>query len=172
MTQLATLPSGLTVPQSCISFISDSFVKSLQSIFTPDLCVSWNERKQRYVIEQCIEHQGSSFPNPEGVVEHSHLCRRIYVWLVRDEENGDCYMPLSQRVIEKLHEMETYRKYGTGPDALRRFREESARFDADQAQRQREQAHETMQYAKRHNRISRNRLKLWMERFDWLRPNK
>jgi len=90
---------------------------------------------------------------------------------VRDEATNE-YMPLGDRVIAKLQEMETYRKYGTGPEALARFRAESAAFDRDQAKKTKEDAHSTFEYLKRHNRIVRNKLKMWMARHDWLRPHK
>lgn len=154
---------------------SARFVKQLQSIFGRDLHVSWHVKKQRFVIEQCIEHHADPVPNEDGVVVHNHLCRRIYVWLVRDEDDGTeagGYMPLGDRVIQKLHEMETYRKYGTGPAALARFRAESAAFDRDQAAKKKEDAHDVFQYLKRHNRIVRNKLRTMMSRHDWLRPHK
>jgi hypothetical protein len=91
--------------------------------------------------------------------------------MVRDEATNE-YMPLGDRVISKLQEMETYRKYGAGPEALARFRAESAAFDRDQAVKKKEDAHGVFQYLKRHNRIVRNKLKTMMGRHDWLRPHK
>jgi hypothetical protein len=171
MTQLAQ-HGGLLVPAHVVENREPprDFVRRLQSIFGRDMHVTWHVGKRKFVIEQCIEH----FPNgegPEGLVIHNHLCRRVYVWLVRDEETNE-YMPLTDRVIQKLHEMETYRKYGTGPEALARFRAESAAFDRDQKTKQKEDAHGVFQYLKRHNRIVRNKLKTMMGRHDWLRPHK
>jgi hypothetical protein len=172
MTQLAQ-HEGLLVPAHVLENREPprAFIKQLQTIFGRDLHVTWHAKKQRFVIEQCIEHCGSRAQEDDGLVLHTHLCRRIYVWLVRDEATDE-YMPLGDRVIAKLQEMETYRKYGTGPEALARFRAESAAFDRDQAQKQKEDAHATFQYLKRHNRIVRNKLKMWMGRHDWLRPHK
>jgi hypothetical protein len=172
MTELTQLGS-LLVPESAVRNIepSQQFLKQLQSIFGRDMHVTWHATKQRFVIEQCIEHNANPCLNPEGVLSHTHLCRRIYVWLVRDEETDE-YMPLCDTVIAKLHEKETYRQYGTGPAALARFRAESAAYDRDQAKKTKEDAHETFAYLKKHNRIVRNKLKMWMGRHDWLRPHK
>jgi hypothetical protein len=173
MSQLA-MHEGLVVPATCVDENRTPpswFLRKMQETFAKDMLITWHKKKQRWVIEQCIEHHpGALFVN--GVQEHSHLCRRIYVWLVRHENNGDAYMPLSERVIERLHEMETYRKYGTGPNALAKFRAESAAFDREQEKKKRENAHEIFRYLKRHHRVVRNKLKLLMERHDWLRPNK
>ncbi len=172
MTELTQLGS-LVVPKRYVENIepSQEFIKRLQTTFARDMHVSWHVKKQRFVIEQCIEHYAAAGLNEHGVLVHDHRCRRIYVWLVRDEETDE-YMPLGDRVIQRLHEMETYRKYGVGPDALKRFRAESAAFDADQKQRQKEEAHGVFQYLKRHNRIVRNKLKNMMGQHDWLRPHK
>jgi hypothetical protein len=172
MTQLAQHGS-LLVPESCLDdrAPSQEFLKRLQTTFGRDLHVTWHVKKRRFVIEQCVQHHANPDPNENGILVHTHVCNRIYVWLVRDEATDE-YMPLGDRVIAKLQEMETYRKYGTGPEALARFRAESAAFDRDQAQKQKEDAHSVFEYLKRHNRIVRNKLKLMMARHDWLRPHK
>jgi hypothetical protein len=172
MTQL-TQHEGLILPAHVMENREAPayFVRQLQTSFGRDLHVTWHAKKQRFVVEQCISHQANSNLNPDGVLVHTHLCSRIYVWLVRDEATDE-YMPLGDRVIAKLQEMETYRKYGTGPEALKRFRAESAAFDRDQAQKQKEDAHSVFEYLKRHNRIVRNKLKTMMGRHDWLRPHK
>jgi hypothetical protein len=170
MTQLAQ-HGGLIVPAHVVENREPpkEFLRHLQSIFGRDMHVTWHVGKRKFVIEQCVNHQAG--PMQDGVLVHTHLCQRVYVWLVRDEETNG-YMPLTDRVIQKLHEMETYRKYGTGPEALARFRTESAAFDRDQAAKKKEDAHGIFQYLKRHNRIVRNKLKTMMGRHDWLRPHK
>jgi hypothetical protein len=171
MTQLAQL-GKLIVPESYLDDLKPSrdFLRRLQQTFGADLHVTWHRKKQRFVIEQCTEHNASP-TRLDGILEHTHVCRRIYVWLVRDEATNE-YMPLGDRVIAKLQEMETYRKYGVGEQALARFRAESAAFDRDQAAKKKEDAHGVFQYLKRHNRIVRNKLKTMMGRHDWLRPHK
>jgi hypothetical protein len=171
MTQLAQL-GKLIVPESYLDDLKPSrdFLRRLQQTFGADLHVTWHRKKQRFVIEQCTEHNASP-TRLDGILEHTHVCRRIYIWLVRDEATNE-YMPLGDRVIAKLQEMETYRKYGVGEQALARFRAESAAFDRDQAAKKKEDAHGVFQYLKRHNRIVRNKLKTMMGRHDWLRPHK
>jgi hypothetical protein len=171
MTQLAQL-GKLIVPESYLDDLKPSrdFLRRLQQTFGADLHVTWHRKKQRFVIEQCTEHNASP-TRLDGILEHTHVCRRIYVWLVRDEATNE-YMPLGDRVIAKLQEMETYRKYGVGEQALARFRAESAAFDRDQAAKKKEDAHGVFQYLKRHNRIVRNKLKNMMAQHDWLRPHK
>lgn len=164
---------SLVVPQHYIDGqgVSQSFVKQMQSIFGKDLHASWHAKKRRFIIEQCVEHYRTTAVNADGVVIHDHTCRRSYVWLVRDEATDE-FMPLGDRVIQKLHEMETYRQFGTGPEALKRFQAWSAATDQEQAAKKKEEAHGTFQYLRRHNRIIRNKLKILMGRHDWLRPNK
>lgn len=145
------------------------FVRKLQSIFGPDMHVAWNGRKKRWVIEQCVGHNGSDQPNADGVVAHTHLCSRTYVWLVAGEESD--YMPLGDRVIEKLHEKETYRKYGTGEAALERFRRESRNFDEEQQQKQRERSREILRQNSKDNRTYWNKLKMLFERHS-MQPNR
>lgn len=171
MTQLAQLGS-LIVPESYLDDLRPSrdFLRRLQQAFGQDLHVTWHRKKKRFVIEQCTRHFGPAVP-VNGVLEHTHICNRVYVWLVRDEATND-YMPLGDRVIARLQEMETYRKYGVGEQALVRFRAESAAFDRDQATKQKEEAHSVFQYLKRHNRIVRNKLKNMMAQHDWLSPHK
>jgi hypothetical protein len=144
--------SSLVVPQHLVEDRTpdEAFVKRLKAAFGPELHVEWNPKRQRWVIEQCIAHSG-----PIGV--HTHLCNRVYVWLVRGDDNE--YMPLCERVIEKLREMETYRKYGTGEAALARFVQESKDFDKEQAYKQKVAAQEQMKYARTHNRTTWN--KFW-----------
>jgi hypothetical protein len=171
MAKLATL-GRLLVPEGTVHDMkpSPAFVKRLQSAFDRDLHVTWHVKKQRFVIEQCVEHHSGQALNSDGVLVHDHTCRRIYVWLVQGEQED--YMPLGDSVIAHLQEMETYRRYGTGPAALERFRQESASFDREQERKRKEEAHSVFQYLKRHNRIVRNKLKLMMQKHDWTRVNK
>jgi hypothetical protein len=163
---------GLLVPQHLVEDQKppSSFVRRLQGVFGPSMHIEWNMRKQRWVIEECVGHHGSDQSNVDGVVVHTHLCARVYAWLVRDEET-DSYMPLCDLVIEKLHEKETYRKYGTGEAALERFRLESARLDDEQKQKEEAFRKDVMKHNRKDNRKQWNWLYTMMKRHD-MRQNK
>lgn len=140
------------------------FVKRLQNIFGKSMHVEWNPRKNKWVIEECIGHNG------EVMATHGHLCRRVYVWLVRDEDTDE-YMPLNERVIDKLHSMETARRYGTGEAALQRFLIESRNFDENKKQKDEALARETMIHSRKSNRTTFNKFMDLFRRHD-LRPNR
>jgi len=85
--------------------------------FDPDLLVLYDVRRRCWKIEQCIRHLAPT-------AEHSHICDRIYVWLVRTPE-GD-FLGLDDNwdwIREQLCAMDT-RAQGFSPDAkgLERYR--------------------------------------------------
>jgi hypothetical protein len=149
---------------------SEGFVRKLQSIFGTDLHVEWNPKKMKWVIEQCIQHSFLNADVGDGITHHNHLCQRIYVWLVRDEATDE-FMPLCDRVIEKLHEMETYRQFGTGEAALARFRQASKDFDDEQAKKIRESARDMAAHSRKFNRTTWNKFYELFRRHD-MRENK
>ena len=101
---------------------NESFVASLHAL-DPRLIVTWNRRKHRWLIEECMQH---AIESPSD--GHSYLCRRSYVWLVQAEDGS--YRPLESSVIEELKGMDVQKKYG-GPDGIiRRMNEITAENDA------------------------------------------
>lgn len=163
---------SLIVPQHVVEDQQppEAFVRKLQRTFGPDMHVEWNPRKQRWVIEQCVQHHGSDLPNEHGIVPHTQLCRKVYAWLVRDESD-DSFMSLCDRVIEKLHEKETYRQFGTGEAALARWRQHSKEFDDAQAAKQRAMIHDVIRHSRKDNRTIVNKFVEMFRRHD-MRPNK
>lgn len=110
---------------------SDEFKAKLKA-FDPDLCVSWSRTKHRFVIEQCVEHCSATS-------EHTHLCRKVYVWMVQDEDK--CMTPLGEHVFDKLKQMRAntesfggaterglrnFKQYTDGIDEERKAKEEAA----------------------------------------------
>ena len=162
---------SLFVPQALIEDQTppESFVRKLQKTFGPEMHVEWNPRKKRWVIEQCVAHN-ATIGQRNGITVHNHLCGRIYVWLVRDE-NDDSFMPLCDRVIVKLQEIDTTRKYGVGEAALERFRRESNNIDEERQKKFKESVRETMRYSIKHNKSYFNKFFTLFQRHD-LRPNK
>ena len=77
----------------------------------PTLTVSWNWKKRRFVIEQCVRHHAST-------AEHNHLCERIYVLLVQDPDGG--MLALGDHVLEEIRRRDIHRA-GYGPNDLGRF---------------------------------------------------
>lgn len=140
----------------------EGFYNRLQEILGSDLHVEWNHRRERWVVEQCIEHHAPT-------KKHSHLCRRIYVWLVQGD--GNEFMPLGDRVVEHLQSIETSRKYGTGEAAYSRFVQESRDFDQKQANDARLRSQETMKYARQHNKFEWNKFWTMFKRHS-MKPNK
>lgn len=75
------------------------------------------EGKWRWCIYQCVTHQSTT-------AEHTDACRRAgcYVWMVQSDAGE--FMPLGDRVLEHLKEMDMARKGYTldarGLDAFRR----------------------------------------------------
>jgi hypothetical protein len=165
--------SGLSVPQHLVEHqeVPAEFMRRLQSIFGRDMHVEWNPKKQRWVIEVCARHNGSDQPNEHGFVAHTHLCGRYYAWMVQDDDTKE-YMPLCDRVIEKLHEKDTSRKYGTGEAALARFRQESKDFDDAQKARDASLARDVIRHSSRDNRSTMNKFIDLFKRHDVTRPNK
>jgi hypothetical protein len=72
------------------------------------LLVSWHEKRHRWLIEQCI---GPHLPDGSG--DHTHLCGRIYVYMVQDENR--LYLPLGDHVLEELRRRDVSR-LGYGPE--------------------------------------------------------
>jgi hypothetical protein len=99
--------------------VSEKFFYDLKQ-YDPTLLVRWNSRKMRFVVEQCTHHHAPT-------AEHSHLCERIYVFLVQDDDG--CMMSLGGQVLEKIKARDVT-KAGYGPNDLRRFL-----FDASEPER-------------------------------------
>lgn len=97
--------------------IPSDFAEKLR-LYNPQLHIEWSEKKKRFLITQCDQHLSATN-------EHTHICRRSYVWLVRDEEDNNAFMPLGDHVIEKLKSFDL-RVQGYGP-------EDHARWCADRA---------------------------------------
>jgi hypothetical protein len=132
--------------------------------------VSWNPRRERHQIEQCVGPCFGKRKIGSDIFDHDHTCNRIFVWLCESEDKSA--MPLGDRVIEKLQSMDTMRKYGSGPEALERYKKESA---AAEAERNAKIARDTKEVA-RLNRLDNKRLFSravdLIRRHDVLRPNK
>lgn len=105
--------SGPAIPEK---FLSD--LKALD----PTLLVRWNDRRRRFVIEQCTRHNAGP--------EHTHLCERIYVLLVQDPEGG--MMGLHSGVLDTIRARDVT-KAGYGPDSLKKFTQNAQ--DVDDANR-------------------------------------
>lgn len=103
----------------------------------PSLLVRWNQppefskRPPRFVIEQCIGHHGPT-------AEHTHVCQRLYVFLVQDSDGN--MAQLGDWVLEEIKRRDVQRA-GYGPNDLERFCRDNqqevlaqrAKIEADQA---------------------------------------
>jgi hypothetical protein len=130
----------------------ESFVEQLSSL-DARLIVTWNRRKHRWVIEECMEH---AIESPSG--GHSHLCRRSYVWMVQGEDGS--YRPLESSVIEAVKGMDINKKFGGAEGIIRRMEEIEAENDAQQ----RKDIRDEIQARKRDNRRQINEVVTLIER--------
>jgi len=90
--------------------VSESFKAQLRS-YDPTLCVMWNSKKMRFVVQQCVEHHA-----PGG--EHTHLCQRIYVLLAQASDGT--MLPLGDTVMNAIRARDVT-KAGYGPTDLQRW---------------------------------------------------
>lgn len=121
--------------------IPDGFRERLRAL-DPDLCVAWNYVKKRFVIEQCVKHLS-------GTAEHTHVCDRLYVLMVQDEDG--CMMPLGEKVIEMVKARDVAR-LGYGPNDLSRFQRDIKAAAKQEIERRQEAGAEVIRYGSRHNR--------------------
>jgi hypothetical protein len=72
----------------------EDFERKLQA-YDKDLIIAWHRpdhwKKRRrpgcWKIEQCIRHNGG-FRMTSGVPKHTHICSRVYVMMVQDEQGS------------------------------------------------------------------------------------
>lgn len=121
--------------------IPDGFRERLRQI-DPALCIAWNSIKKRFVIEQCVRHFA-------GGTEHTHVCDRLYVLIVQDDEG--CMMPLGEKVFEMIKARDVSRA-GYGPEDLARFQRESRERGKGEKLRLEKAGEEQIRYASRFNR--------------------
>lgn len=125
--------SGPTIPEK---FLHD--LKELD----PSLLVRWNNRKMRFVVEQCTHHHATGS-------EHSHLCERIYVLLVQDPEGA--MMGLHSGVLETIKARDVT-KAGYGPSDLHRWTKERADEDAENRKNIEKKQREAVKHASAYGR--------------------
>jgi len=121
--------------------VPESFRESLRA-YDPDLLVSWNPFKRRFVIEQCVRHYAPTS-------EHTHVCQRLYVCMAQDDDGT--MIPLGDRVIEMVKAKDT-RRAGYGPQDLARFlRNQREIIQKDREERERKMG-EVIREGSRDNR--------------------
>ncbi len=132
--------------------ISEQFVDRLKS-FDPDLCVSWSASRHRFVIEQCVEHLA-----PTAV--HTHLCRKIYVWMVQDDDK--CMLPLGDHVFDKLKKMAANVESfgGPTPRGLRNFIDYGNKFDEERKAKEAAAMREVARLNSLDNRVQLNNARM------------
>lgn len=152
------------------------FEERLQA-FDKDLLVIWHRpptqprhKPGRWKIEQCIEHL-SGLTKENGMPEHTHVCRRIYVMMVQDDEGTA--LPLGEHVIEKLRAMRAYSESfgGETERGLKNFIHHSNNLDKEMEQKREISREDITQHNRKFNRVSFNRAWNMIERHN-LEPNK
>lgn len=108
----------------------EDFKQKLRA-FDPDLLVTYDVRRHRWKIEQCVLHLAPG-------AEHSHVCDRVYVWLLQTDEGDYLSLENWDGIRDKLRSIDT-RAQGYAPDekGLERYRADSA-YKTELAQRKRE----------------------------------
>lgn len=150
----------------------EDFQRRLQA-FDQDLYLSWHQpptrKPGRWKIEQCVLHSGSFYP--DGRPRHDHLCQRIYVMMVQDDELVP--LPLSEHVFEELRKRRSNVERLGGPTerGLRNFVQESTNIDQELAAKREAASEDVKQHNRRFNRLGLNRLIHLIQQSD-LRLNK
>lgn len=159
--------SAIWTPFPVVYDVSDEFLRHLRNI-DPTLLVSWNPRRERHQIEQCIGRcQGKM---ESGIFKHFHTCDRIFVWLVESEDGTR--LPLGDKVLDKLKSMDTSRKYGVGPDALAKYQKDSAEEERKRAEKIAADTREIARLSTKDNKRQFKRVIDLIRRHDVYRPNK
>lgn len=121
--------------------IPENFRTALRAL-DPSLLVTWNPGKRRFVIEQCVQHLAPT-------TEHTHLCGRVYVYLVQDPEGN--MMGLGDAVLQEIRRRDVSRS-GYGPDDLQKWtRDMQTQLDAARERIEKQQA-DSVHHASRFNR--------------------
>ena len=153
----------------------EEFNRRLQA-FDRDLLVVWHlspfvrNKPGCWKIEQCVRHHAGETWS-DGRIKHSHLCHRIYVWMVQDSEGTP--LPLGDHVINKIQEMRANSESfgGATEQGLRNFREHSARIDAELEQKREIATADITEHNRKFNRRQFNTLADLVQRHD-MRPNR
>ena len=121
------------------------FVKELKEI-DEALDVGWNQNLNRWQVvrdDRRFRYMGHYEGKP---LLHS-WSKKYLIFTVKNEDGS--YRPLDIRVIDKLHEIDTYNKERTSV-MMARLEEEEERYKKNQARRQDEMIHDiTMDNLKR-----------------------
>lgn len=153
----------------------EEFNRRLQA-FDKDLIVVWHlpphmrTKAGRWKIEMCTRHHAGELW-PDGRIKHSHLCQRVYVWMVQDSEGTP--MPLGDHVLDKVREMRanSERLGGQTERGLRNFIQESNSIDEELAAKREAATDDVRAHNRRFNGPQFNKLMDLVARHD-MRPNK
>lgn len=127
--------------------------------YDPSLSIHWNKIKRIWVIEQCIRHI------PHGDDKNHAVCQKVFATSGKLEEiHGD-------RLINRLIEADTRRKYGEGEDALKKFLAETHTLDVEMKEREAARQKETARLNSLDNKHQLERARTLIQRHD-MRPNK
>jgi hypothetical protein len=166
-------PKGIRVIGESVPSFPAEFNRQLQA-FDPELWITWHKsplssKPGRWKIERCVVHQGSFRLN--GKPEHSHLCNRVYVWMVQDDEGTP--MTLGEHVFTKLREMrQTWEALGGDtPRGVRNALALSDSIDAELEQKREAAREDMIQYNQKDKRLQINKLVNLVEQHD-MRPNR
>ena len=152
----------------------DDFNRRLQA-FDRDLWITWHlppnlrQKPGRWKIEMCSRHHADSWP--DGRPRHSHLCQRVYVMVVQDEDGTP--LPLGEHVLTRLHEMRAYSETFGGETERGRdnFIRHSNTVDEQLAAQREAKSEDIKRHNQRLNRRQLNRMADLVARHD-MRPNK
>lgn len=150
----------------------EEFQRRLQA-FDRDLLVAWHKpptsKPGRWKIEQCIRHNGEYYA--DGRPKHDHVCQRIYVMMVQDDELVP--LPLGEHVFEKLRAMRANveRLGGSTERGLRNFVQESNGIDQALEAKRAAAREDIIRHNRKFNRVTFNRLGNLVEQTN-LHPNK
>jgi hypothetical protein len=150
----------LTDPRHLDSSVPDWFKRKLYQQ-DPRLYITWNKIKERWVINECIQHSATA---PHHW--HHQLCR-LNPFFMCQEEDGS-YMELGERIFDKIRECDVLRKYGSVENMVKVMEENDRKKD----EQKKKDVHEHIQDRKKDEKRNLQRAVDLMERHDWMRPHK
>lgn len=148
----------VTVGAAVMREVPEGFLARLRE-FDPALTAAWNARRQRFVIEQCVKHHAPT-------EHHTHVCERVYVWLVQTEDGpGGGFLSLDNvdHILRKLASIDL-RRQGYGPEDHGRFCSDRQYELEKEREKAESAAKELPRLARKDNWLSMNRAMLLLEK--------
>lgn len=128
--------------------------------FDSKLLVMWNKRKERWVIEECMEHLS-------GQTEHTHLCRRDPFFLLANPDGSAIDLEDSRIFTHWLLKFNIEKRFGGAEGLVAKMNE----IDAANEEKERRDARRAIEDAKKDNKKQLEEAITLIDRHDIWRPH-